>query len=67
VTIVVGMARTGTDYGIPHALNVTVALWWVALVASVLVSFVVPYVMFTRHNHAHDTLTAAWMLPIVRT
>jgi tellurite resistance protein TehA-like permease len=59
------MARTGTEYNIPHALNATVAMWWVALVASVLTSFVVPSVMFTRHNHAHDTLTAAWMLPIV--
>lgn len=59
------MARTGTEYNIPHALNATVALWWVALVASVLTSFVVPYVMFTHHNHANDTLTAAWMLPIV--
>lgn len=66
VTIVVGLARTGTEYNIPHTLNTTIVLWWVCLVLSLMTSFWIPFVMFTQHTeHTHSNLTAAWILPIV--
>jgi hypothetical protein len=32
---------------------------------SCLTAFGVPFIMFTQHKHAAETMTAAWLLPIV--
>ncbi|CEQ38659.1 SPOSA6832_00133 [Sporobolomyces salmonicolor] len=54
------------EYGLA-TLDACLVLWWIALAMSILTSFGVPYVMFTKHNHTAEALTAAWLLPIVPT
>ncbi|ORY73240.1 voltage-dependent anion channel-domain-containing protein [Leucosporidium creatinivorum] len=65
VTITSGIARTGTEYGIEKALDGALVMWWIALVMSVFTAFGVPFIMFTKHNHTAEALTAAWLLPVV--
>lgn len=40
-------------------------LWWYCALLSVAAAMLVPYLMFTRQNHALEKLTAVWLLPIV--
>jgi len=68
ITIVTGIALLGHDYDISGGLKPTLIAswcWWVALAVACFTAFVVPYIMFTKHNHSADRLTAAWLLPIV--
>ncbi|SCZ88170.1 BZ3500_MvSof-1268-A1-R1_Chr2-1g04235 [Microbotryum saponariae] len=90
VTIASGIARTGSEYGVAHSLNIGIVLWWIANVMSIATAFGVPCksystshsqqsdktdasssnttgVMFTKQQHATETLTAAWLLPVVPT
>ncbi|KAM0791661.1 hypothetical protein ACM66B_006097 [Microbotryomycetes sp. NB124-2] len=64
VTITSGIARTGAEYGL-DTLGAALVLWWITLVMSVFTAFVVPFIMFTKHNHTSEALTAAWLLPVV--
>ncbi|SGY20738.1 BQ5605_C016g08135 [Microbotryum silenes-dioicae] len=64
VTIASGIARTGSEYGVAHSLNIGIVLWWIANVMSIATAF---GVMFTKQKHATETLTAAWLLPVVPT
>jgi len=41
------------------------ALWWLDVVLALGVAFGVPYLMFTRQQHALERLTGVWLLPIV--
>lgn len=41
------------------------ALWWGDAALALGVALLVPYLMFTRQEHALDKLTAVWLLPIV--
>lgn len=41
------------------------ALWWLDVVLALSVAFGVPYLMFTRQQHALERLTGVWLLPIV--
>jgi len=68
ITIVTGIALLGHEYEISGGLIpvlVASGLWWIASVLACFTAFVVPYVMFTRHSHSMEHLTAAWLLPIV--
>lgn len=40
-------------------------LWWLDLVLALGVALGVPYLMFTRQQHALEKLTGVWLLPIV--
>ncbi|KAF2873669.1 voltage-dependent anion channel [Massariosphaeria phaeospora] len=41
------------------------AMWWVDVVVSVACCFGLPFQMMTKHQNRHETMTAAWLLPIV--
>ena len=40
-------------------------LWWVDVAMSLACGVVIPYLMFTRHEHSLDQMTAVWLLPVV--
>lgn len=56
-------------FGLPRwgeaVIPVAYALWWFDAALALLVAIAVPYLMFTRQNHALEKLTAVWLLPIV--
>ncbi|ERI51918.1 hypothetical protein N878_20880, partial [Pseudomonas sp. EGD-AK9] len=55
-----GVPRWGEAvYALAHA------LWWLDAALALLGALLVPYLMFTRQNHALEKLTAVWLLPIV--
>ncbi|GAA5856917.1 hypothetical protein JCM9279_003594 [Rhodotorula babjevae] len=64
VTIVSGIAATGHEYGL-NTLDAALVLYWISVAMSILTAFGVPFIMFTQHQHAAETMTAAWLLPIV--
>lgn len=41
------------------------ALWWIDAIISVVCCVGLPYQMMTAHQTRHETMTAAWLLPIV--
>ena len=41
------------------------ALWWIDAVLSLACCVGLPYQMMTKHKTRHETMTAAWLLPIV--
>ncbi|KAH9877945.1 hypothetical protein J1614_003162 [Plenodomus biglobosus] len=41
------------------------AMWWVDVVVSVACCLWLPFQMMTKHQNKHETMTAAWLLPIV--
>lgn len=49
----------------PLSLQVTSYLWWVDVGLSVISVLLIPYFMFTAHEHSIERMTAAWLLPIV--
>lgn len=65
VTIVSGIALLGDAYGIEGTTQVAAGLWWVAMALSSVSVFMVPLAMQTTHKHTSESLTAAWLLPIV--
>lgn len=55
-----GIARFGDGIvAIAHA------LWWIDVAMSLGCGVVIPYFMFTRHEHRLDQMTAVWLLPVV--
>jgi C4-dicarboxylate transporter/malic acid transport protein len=55
-----GVPRWGeVVYALAHA------LWWLDAALALLGALLVPYLMFTRQNHALEKLTAVWLLPII--
>ncbi|MGQ7959764.1 TDT family transporter [Pseudomonas sp. SP16.1] len=55
-----GVPRWGEAvYALAHA------LWWLDAALALLGALLVPYLMFTRQNHALEKLTAVWLLPII--
>ncbi|WVQ85104.1 hypothetical protein IAT38_007269 [Cryptococcus sp. DSM 104549] len=42
-----------------------VALWWIDVVMSVVVNLGMIFLMFTRQTHTAESMSAAWLLPIV--
>ena len=41
------------------------ALWWIDVALSCASGLGVPYLMFTRHQHRLERMTAVWLIPIV--
>ncbi|GAA6008114.1 hypothetical protein JCM10207_007034 [Rhodosporidiobolus poonsookiae] len=64
VTIVSGIASTGHEYGLA-TLDAALVLYWITVALSLVIAFGVPYFMVTAHQHRGETMTAAWLLPIV--
>ncbi|VXC09022.1 C4-dicarboxylate transporter/malic acid transport protein [Pseudomonas sp. 8Z] len=55
-----GVPRWGEAvYAVAHV------LWWLDAALALLAAMLVPYLMFTRQQHALEKLTAVWLLPIV--
>lgn len=40
-------------------------LWWLDSIVSVVIAIGLPFMMFTRHVHKMETVTAVWLLPVV--
>ena len=49
----------------PAAIGLAQALWWIDAAMAVACGIVIPYLMFTRQQHAIDQMTAVWLLPVV--
>ena len=47
------------------SLAVATAFWWVDVILALISVLLVPYFMFTSHQHSMERMTAAWLLPIV--
>ncbi len=56
-------------FGIPIWRNGVVifarSLWWVDVLLAIFCGVAIPFLMFTRQEHALDRMTAIWLLPIV--
>ncbi|HUX17846.1 MAG TPA: TDT family transporter [Acidithiobacillus sp.] len=44
---------------------ITEVMWWVDVALAVISVLLVPFFMFTAHEHSIEQMTAAWLLPIV--
>mgnify|MGYP001772475452 FL=1 len=40
-------------------------LWWIDAILAIISGFLVPFYMFTTHEHSLDKMTGVWLLPIV--
>lgn len=40
-------------------------LWWIDAALAMACGVFIPYLMFTRHEHSLDGMTAVWLLPVV--
>lgn len=45
--------------------NLAYYLWWIDAIMAIISGFLVPFYMFTEHEHSLDKMTAVWLLPIV--
>ena len=56
-------------FGLPRfgagVIPIAETLWWIDVVISLSCGVVIPYLMFTRHEHSLDGMTAVWLLPVV--
>lgn len=56
-------------FGVPHwgraAVDAARDLWWLDAAMSLACGVAVPFMMFTRQDHAIDRMTAVWLLPVV--
>ena len=64
-TLVNGFILFGLPIFGEHALVLAQWSWYVNAFLAVLVVLVVPYFMFTHHEHAITSATTLWLLPIV--
>ena len=64
-TIVNGFVTFGVPLWGPIALSIAEGLWWIDAAMSVVIGVGVPFLMFTRQDHAIEKMTAVWLLPIV--
>ena len=56
-------------FGLPRfgasIIPVAETLWWMDIAMSLACGVAIPYLMFTRHEHSLDGMTAVWLLPVV--
>ena len=64
-TIVNGFILFGLPLYGDIALKIAENLWEINAVLSIFVAIIVPYFMFTHHQHAITTATTLWLLPII--
>ncbi|GAJ28185.1 TDT family transporter [Acidomonas methanolica] len=64
-TIVNGFIVFGSAHFGASAIDIAAALWWIDVAMSVVCGVLIPYLMFTRHEHSLDGMTAVWLLPVV--
>lgn len=64
-TIVNGFLVFGPALLGARAVEIASGLWRLDAALSVAVGLLVPFLMFTRHEHGMDRMTAVWLLPIV--
>lgn len=64
-TIVNGLLSYGVAMFGPGAVSLAVTLWIVDTLLSVVIGLVVPFMMFTRQDHAIEEMSAVWLLPVV--
>jgi C4-dicarboxylate transporter/malic acid transport protein len=50
---------------VPGAIPLAEPLWWVDVALAAASGLGVPYLMFTRHEHRLERMTAVWLIPIV--
>ncbi|MFS0771158.1 TDT family transporter [Sphingomonas sp. 1P08PE] len=55
-----GLPRFGTG-----VIPIAEILWWIDVAMSLACGVAIPYLMFTRHEHSLDGMTAVWLLPVV--
>ncbi|MGH8882411.1 MAG: TDT family transporter, partial [Stackebrandtia sp.] len=51
--------------GEPTAVKLSLSLWLVGTVSGLFTAVAVPYLMFTRHEVATDSVFAGWLMPVV--
>ncbi|MDH4582298.1 C4-dicarboxylate ABC transporter [Pseudomonas sp. BN415] len=64
-TLINGLVLLGVPRWGDKALALAHGLWWLDVMLALGVALLVPYLMFTRQDHALEKLTAVWLLPIV--
>ena len=64
-TIVNGFIAFGLPRWGAGVVPLTETLWWIDVAMSVTCGVAIPYLMFTRHEHSLDGMTAVWLLPVV--
>ena len=64
-TIINGCLAFGISRFGPDIVPVAQALWWADVAMSLACGVLIPYLMFTRHQHSLDGMTAVWLLPVV--
>lgn len=64
-TIVNGCLAFGVPRYGPGMIAVAEILWWVDAAMALACGVAIPYLMFTRHEHSLDGMTAVWLLPVV--
>ncbi|KQV66047.1 TDT family transporter [Rhizobium sp. Root1220] len=56
-------------FGVPlfgePAVGMAIQLWWIDAALAIIAGFVIPFAMFTRHDHSLEQMSAIWLLPIV--
>lgn len=64
-TIINGCLAFGVQRFGDGIVPVAEILWWVDVAMSITCGVTIPYLMFTRHEHSLDGMTAVWLLPVV--
>ncbi|WP_044871105.1 TDT family transporter [Pseudomonas sp. LFM046] len=64
-TLINGLVLFGVPRWDEGVLVLAHGLWWLDVTLALGAALLVPYLMFTRQDHALDKLTAVWLLPIV--
>ena len=56
-------------FGLPQfgagVIPIAETLWWIVVAMSLACGVAIPYLMFPRHEHSLDGMTAVWLLPVV--
>ncbi len=64
-TVIGGLARFGAPRWGEGVYGLAQGLWWLDMALACGTALGVPYLMFTRQDHALEKLTGVWLLPIV--
>ena len=64
-TIINGLIAFGLPRFGAGVIPIAEVLWWIDVAMSLACGVAIPYLMFTRHEHSLDGMTAVWLLPVV--